>query len=323
MSRPFSVRISGVVDVMSVISMAHEMIPQSTRQVNCLTFAAKSVILYPPPVGSQCWLRTIDSMKVRLDVLLAERGLVESREQGRRLIQAGQVLLGDQVIDKPGTQVPADAELRLKATLPYVSRGGLKLAAALDAFGIGPAGKVCLDVGASTGGFTDCLLQHGATRVYAVDVGYGQLAWRLRQDPRVVVMERTNVRYLELLPELCDLATIDVSFISLELVLPVVMHLVRPGADIIPLIKPQFEAGKGQVGKGGVVRDPAIHQTVLEKVLGWAQNHGLAVLGLIRSPLEGPAGNVEFLAHLRYDPAAAHRDLSTAIEGVTSMKGKT
>jgi 23S rRNA (cytidine1920-2'-O)/16S rRNA (cytidine1409-2'-O)-methyltransferase len=257
-------------------------------------------------------------MKVRLDVLLVERSLVESREQGQRLIQAGQVLVNNQVIDKPGLRVPADAKLQLKASLPYVSRGGLKLSAALKAFGIDPAGKVCLDVGASTGGFTDCLLQHGAARVYAVDVGYGQLAWQLRQDPRVEVLERTNVRHLTSLPELCDLATIDVSFISLELVLPTVMRLVRPTADIVPLIKPQFEAGKSQVGKGGVIRDPAIHQMVLEKILGWAQNHHLAVLGLICSPLAGPAGNIEFLAHLRCGLAVQHQDLSGVI--VTAIR---
>jgi 23S rRNA (cytidine1920-2'-O)/16S rRNA (cytidine1409-2'-O)-methyltransferase len=299
---PLSIRNDEGVRVVSVISIARDDTPINPPS---------QLLDFPTQIGYP-----VREMKVRLDVLLVERGLVESREQGRRLIQAGQVLVGDQVIDKPGTQVPASAELQLKATLPYVSRGGLKLAAALDAFGIDPAGKVCLDVGASTGGFTDCLLQRGALRVYAVDVGYGQLAWTLRQDPRVVVMERTNIRYLESLPEPCDLATIDVSFISLELVLPAVVRLVRPGADIVALIKPQFEAGKGQVGKGGVVRDPAVHQAVLEKVLGRAQAHRLTVCGLICSPLEGPAGNVEFLAHLRYNPAAPGQDLAAIIAAV-------
>ncbi len=255
-------------------------------------------------------------MKLRLDVLLLQRGLVDSREQGRRLIEAGQVLVGDQLIDKPGTQVPADAEVRLKASLPYVSRGGLKLAAALESFAIDPAGKVCVDVGASTGGFTDCLLQHGASRVYAVDVGYGQLAWSLRQDSRVVVLERTNIRYLESLPEPCDLATIDVSFISLELVLPVVLRLLKPGADIVALVKPQFEAGKDQVGKGGVIRDPAVHRAVLEKICRWAEANGLSVMGLVRSPLLGPAGNIEFLAHLRGSQAGKGMDWSAFVHQI-------
>ena len=259
-------------------------------------------------------------MKIRLDVLLVESGLVESREQGQRLIQAGQVLVDGQMIDKPGHSVAADAALEVRGQPhPYVSRGGLKLEKALDHFAIPVAGRIALDVGASTGGFTDCLLQRGAARVYAVDVGYGQLAWSLRQDPRVVVMERTNIRYLESLPEPCDLGTIDVSFISLDLVLPAVVRLVKPGAGILPLIKPQFEAGKGQVGKGGVVRDPAIHRAVLERVLGRANACGLAVLGLIRSPLLGPAGNVEFLAHLRHGPVEAQPDLAPAIAAVIGI----
>lgn len=236
--------------------------------------------------------------KKRLDVLLVERGLVESRERGKRLIMAGQVLVDGQVVDKPGMQVAGGADIRLRAKLPYVSRGGLKLEAALDSFAILVAGAVAADVGASTGGFTDCLLQWGASKVYAIDVGYGQLAWRLRQDPRVVVMERVNVRYLESLPEPIDLATVDVSFISLELVLPSVMGWLKPAGDIIALIKPQFEAGPAEVGKGGVVKDPAVHRAVLSRILGWAQDHGLAMRGLITSPLKGPAGNVEFLAHL-------------------------
>jgi 23S rRNA (cytidine1920-2'-O)/16S rRNA (cytidine1409-2'-O)-methyltransferase len=203
------------------------------------------------------------------------------------------------VADKPGQQVLEDAEVQIQRGLPYVSRGGLKLAAALDAFGVNPAHWVCADIGASTGGFTDCLLQRGAARVYAVDVGYGQLAWSLRQDPRVVSLERVNIRYLEGLPEPVALATVDVSFIGLGLVLPRVATLLVPGGQVIALIKPQFEVGKGQVGKGGVVRDPALHRAAIEQVLTQAAPIGLAPAGLIRSPIIGPAGNVEFLAWLR------------------------
>jgi len=248
-----------------------------------------------------------------LDVLLVERGLAESREKAKRLIMAGEVLVGDRVVDKPGTRVAEDAEIRLRATLPYVSRGGLKLEAALDRFGVAVAGEVAADIGASTGGFTDCLLQRGAARVYAIDVGYGQLAWRLRNGPRVVVLERTNIRYLEGLPEPVDLATVDVSFISLELVLPVVVRLLKPEGEIIALIKPQFEAGREHVGKGGVVRDPEVHRSVLEGITAWALEHGLAVRGLMRSPLKGPAGNVEFLAYLSKGHGKASINIEEAI----------
>jgi 23S rRNA (cytidine1920-2'-O)/16S rRNA (cytidine1409-2'-O)-methyltransferase len=251
--------------------------------------------------------------KKRLDVLLVERGLVESRERGQRLIRAGQVLVDGRVLDKPGMQVAGGADIRLRARLPYVSRGGLKLEAALDRFDVQVAGAVAADVGASTGGFTDCLLQRGASRVYAIDVGYGQLAWRLRQDPRVVVMERVNVRYLESLPEPIELATIDVSFISLELVLPSVMGWLKSAGDIIALIKPQFEAGRAEVDKGGVVKDPQIHRAVLSKILGWALDHGLGVQGLIASPIMGPAGNVEFLAHLSKGRGEAGLEIQQAI----------
>jgi 23S rRNA (cytidine1920-2'-O)/16S rRNA (cytidine1409-2'-O)-methyltransferase len=195
--------------------------------------------------------------------------------------------------------VPEDAAVQVRQGLPYVSRGGLKLAAALDAFGVAPTGWVCADIGASTGGFTDCLLQRGAARVYAVDVGYGQLAWTLRQDPRVISLERVNVRYLPGLPEPVALATVDVSFIGLGLVLPRVAALLAPGGQVIALIKPQFEVGKRQVGKGGVVRDPVLHRAAVERVLAGAAALGLAPAGLIRSPVTGPAGNVEFLAWLR------------------------
>ena len=241
--------------------------------------------------------------KQRLDLLLVQRGLAESRERAQALIRAGQVLVNDQVVDRPGRRVPINATLRLRSRLPYVSRGGLKLEAALDAFGLDVAGWVAADVGASTGGFTDCLLQRGAARVYAIDVGYGQLAWTLRQNPRLVVMERTNVRFLESLPEPVDLATVDVSFIGLELVLPIVCGWLKPQGHIVALVKPQFEAGRKQVGKGGVVRDPAVHRQVLTRLTGWALERGLHVLGLIPSPITGPKGNVEFLLHLALGPA--------------------
>lgn len=237
--------------------------------------------------------------KARLDELLVARGLAETRSQAQRLIMAGEVWLGDQRADKAGQLVPADAAVRCESGLRYVSRGGLKLEAALDAFGIAPTGWVCADIGASTGGFTDCLLQRGAARVYAVDVGYGQLAWSLRQDPRVISLERVNIRHLEALPEAVALATVDVSFIGLGLMLPRIAALLAPAGQIVALIKPQFEVGKGQVGKGGVVRDPALHQAVIRKVLDEAAAFGLAAGGLIRSPITGPAGNVEFLAWLR------------------------
>jgi 23S rRNA (cytidine1920-2'-O)/16S rRNA (cytidine1409-2'-O)-methyltransferase len=236
--------------------------------------------------------------KERLDLILVEQGLVASRTQAQRLIMAGQVTVSGQVVDKAGMRVPVDAELAVKEPLPFVSRGGLKLDAALDALGLDVSGWIVADVGASTGGFTDCVLQRGASRVYAIDVGYGQLAWNLRQDPRVVVLERTNARYLETLPEPIDLATIDASFISLKLLLPSVMGWLRPGSgSIVALIKPQFEAGRAQVGKGGVVRDPVVHRAVLEEITAWAKGRGLGLAGLIRSPITGPAGNVEFLAH--------------------------
>jgi len=262
-------------------------------------------------------------MKLRLDVLLVERNLVQSREQARQLIRAGSVLVEGQVLDKPGVQVPVEANITLKAICPYASRGGLKLAAALDAFWIDPAGLITVDVGASTGGFTDVLLQRGAHKVYAIDVGYGQLAWRLRQDPRVVVMERTNIRYLTGLPELVDLAVVDVSFISLELVLPVVKKLLKPEGQIVGLIKPQFEAGREQVGKGGVVRDPQVHRAVLYRVLSWARAHGLFTRGLIRSPVVGPAGNVEFLAHFVQVGEWHIQEIDEIIESVVYPAGGT
>ncbi len=237
--------------------------------------------------------------KVRLDELLVVRGLAENRSQAQRLILAGEVSVGDRVLDKAGLLVPDDAPLKLAASPRYVSRGGLKLEHALDVFEVNPAGWVCADIGASTGGFTDCLLQRGATRVYAIDVGYGQLAWSLRQDTRVVSIERANIRHLETLPEPVQLAVVDVSFIGLGLVLPRVASLLAPEGLVIALIKPQFEVGKGQVGKGGVVREPALHRYAIEKVLAAAPACGLAPSGVTRSPITGPAGNVEFLARLQ------------------------
>ena len=247
----------------------------------------------------------------RLDVLLVERGLAESRAQAQRSIRAGLVRVAGQVADKPGTQVATDAAITLQARPRFVGRGGKKLEAAMVRFGLDVAGVVAADVGASTGGFTDCLLQHGACRVYAIDVGYGQLDWRLRNDPRVVVMERTNARYLESLPEPVDLATADVSFISLGLILPAVVRWLRPGGQVVALIKPQFEAGRREVGKGGVVRDPEVHQCALERVLGVAADLGLGLCGLMPSPLRGPAGNVEFLGWWR--PGADGLEAEAAI----------
>jgi len=247
--------------------------------------------------------------KERLDKLLVDRGLAPSRERARALILAGQVEVGGLPADKAGAQVDPSAEITLRQPdHPYVSRGALKLEAALDQFGVDPAGAVVIDVGASTGGFTDLLLRRGAARSYAVDVGYGQLAWSLRSDPRVVVLERENIRHLDpaKVPEPCDLAVIDVSFISLTLVLPRVAELMGPppGKPIICLVKPQFEVGKDKVGKGGVVRDPEARAGALEKVRAFAAERGFEVGPAIDSPVPGPAGNVEFLLLLR-TPAAS------------------
>jgi 23S rRNA (cytidine1920-2'-O)/16S rRNA (cytidine1409-2'-O)-methyltransferase len=244
--------------------------------------------------------------KERLDKLLVERGLVASRERARALILAGQVVVGEHTVDKAGTQVLADAPIRLKGDdIPYVSRGGLKLEKALSVFAVRVAGRTALDVGASTGGFTDCLLQHGVSRVYAVDVGYGQLAWSLREDPRVVNLERTNIRHLQpgALAEVPDLAVIDASFISLDKVLPPTLALLSEDAEIIALIKPQFEVGRGQVGKGGVVRDPDLHQAVIDRVKDLSAQLGCKALGLVESPILGPKGNREFLIYLRREGA--------------------
>ena len=235
--------------------------------------------------------------KERLDLLVTQRGLAGNQDQAQRLIMAGQVTVGGQIVDKPGTRVPIGSEVAVRNRSPYVSRGGFKLAAALDAFHLDVRGWTIADVGASTGGFVDCLLQRGAARVYAIDVGYGQLAWKLRQDPRVVVMDRTNARHQEQMAEPVDMVTIDVSFISLKLILPTASSWLKEQGRIVTLIKPQFEAGPGQVEDGGVVRDKAVHRAVLEDLTSWATSQDMGLMGLIQSPLTGPAGNVEFLAH--------------------------
>ena len=241
--------------------------------------------------------------KYRLDQLLLERGLAESRAKAQALILAGRVFSGAKRLDKPGQGVAGDIELSVRAPgAAYVSRGGIKLAHGLDHFDIDPAGLVALDIGASTGGFTDVLLRRGAARVYAVDVGHGQLDWRLRNDPRVVALERTNARHLsrEQVPEPADLVVCDVSFISLELALPAALALARDDATLVALIKPQFEVGKGQVGKGGVVRDPALHEQVCARIARWLEDvQGWRVLGVTESPITGPKGNREFLIAAR------------------------
>lgn len=235
----------------------------------------------------------------RIDLLLVRKGLAESRTKAQALIMAGQVKVDQKVVDKPGSQVPVDGMVAIAAGLPYVSRGGFKLRRALDVFPVTVAERVCLDAGASTGGFTDCLLQEGAKLVIAVDVGYGQLAWKLRQDPRVVVMEKTNVRYLTpvQLPIRPSLLTADLSFISLGKVLPVFTALLTDDGEIISLIKPQFEAGRSQVGKKGVVRSAAIHREVLAKTIALGREAGLGCAGLTHSPVLGPEGNIEFLVY--------------------------
>jgi 23S rRNA (cytidine1920-2'-O)/16S rRNA (cytidine1409-2'-O)-methyltransferase len=240
------------------------------------------------------------SVSIRVDRLIVERGLAESRERGRALIIAGQVVVNGRKVDKAGELVPSDAEIRIRGEgIGYVSRGGLKLEAAVREFRIDVRGKTALDVGASTGGFTDCLLQHGAAKVYAVDVGYGQLAWKLRQDPRVVVIERTNIRAMSpgLVPEKADIVVIDVSFISLEKVIPSIMGFMGPAASLLALIKPQFEVGRGQVGKGGIVRDEAVRVETVDRIRKFVQEQGLDVGGVIPSPITGQDGNVEYLLY--------------------------
>ncbi len=254
--------------------------------------------------------------KQRLDLLMVEKELAPSREKAQALIMAGEVLVGGKLIDKPGTKIDPNAEITVKSKPRYVSRGGDKLAGALAAFPIDVHGRICADVGASTGGFTDCLLQNGAAKVYALDVGYGQIAYSLRRDERVVVMERTNVRYVESLPEQVSLVVMDASFISLRLLLPAIKGWLTPQADVIPLIKPQFEAGQHDVGKGGVVKDAKVHVRVLDEVLTFAQAEGFALRGLIKSPLKGPAGNVEFLAWLGWGSEVDSKPIDELINTV-------
>ena len=240
-------------------------------------------------------------MKKRLDVLLVEKNLAPSREKAKTLIMEGLVYVDDQKEDKAGMTFDEDVLIEVRGeTLKYVSRGGLKLEKAIDTFGVSCDGKVCMDIGASTGGFTDCMLQNNAKKVYAVDVGYGQFAWKLRQDERVVCMEKTNIRYVtrEDIDDDIDLASIDVSFISLSKVLPAAAGLLKDKGEIVALIKPQFEAGREKVGKKGVVRDPKIHIEVIENVFGYAKENGFSVKNLTYSPIKGPEGNIEYLTYL-------------------------
>lgn len=238
---------------------------------------------------------------MRIDRLMVEKGIAVSRQRAQAMIMAGNVLVNSQLVEKSGYLVSESSDITLKGeALPYVSRGGLKLEKALESFEVSVQDRICLDVGASTGGFTDCLLQHGAARVYAVDVGYGQLAWQLRQDSRVTPIERMNIRSMprSMLPEPVDLVTIDVSFISLKIVVPAVMKFMRQSAPIIALIKPQFEVGKGRVGKGGVVRDPLQHESVVNELNRFFKDSGWTSLAVVPSPILGPSGNREFLIHM-------------------------
>ncbi|WP_027359435.1 TlyA family RNA methyltransferase [Desulforegula conservatrix] len=243
-------------------------------------------------------------IKERLDIILFERGLSQSRQRAQAIIMSGRVLVDNEPVDKPGTKVMKDSEIRIKGDddCPFVSRGGLKIQHAIDTFGMDVTGLVCMDIGASTGGFTDCLIQRGAKKVFAVDVGYGQLAWKLRQDERVISIERTNIRHmpLEIIGEPVDLAAIDTSFISLRIVLPAVLKFLKKHAIILALIKPQFEVGKENVGKGGVVRDSALHDEVVSDLTSFFSETGLEVKGITSSPILGPKGNKEFLILLGY-----------------------
>lgn len=256
--------------------------------------------------------------KKRLDVQLFESGLADSRQKAQALIMSGTVYVDGKKVDKAGTGVEENAHIEVRGgQLPFVSRGGLKLEKAMHAFSFSLDGCICADIGASTGGFTDCMLQKGAQKVYAVDVGYGQLAWKLRQDARVVCLERTNARYLthEQIPDCLDFASIDVSFISLKLILPPLRQLMKPTGQVACLIKPQFEAGKEKVGKKGVVRDPAVHLEVLQHFLKYAEQADFSVRGITFSPIRGPEGNIEYLGHLTAGAGAAWEgDLSAIVE---------
>ena len=243
-------------------------------------------------------------MKERLDILLVKRGLAPSREKAKAMIMEGNVFVENQREDKAGTSIPENAKIEIKGnTLKYVSRGGLKLEKAMNHFDIELQNKVCMDIGASTGGFTDCMLQNGASKVYAVDVGYGQFAWKLRTDERVVCMEKTNIRYVtpEDIGEPLDFASVDVSFISLSKVLPAARELLKDGGEMVCLIKPQFEAGREKVGKKGVVRDKAVHEEVVERIIEFASQNGFFVKNLEYSPIKGPEGNIEYLVYIRKD----------------------
>lgn len=251
--------------------------------------------------------------------MLFEKGLAESREKAKALIMAGLVYTGNQRIDKAGDMLEETCSLEVRGkAIPYVSRGGLKLEKALKRFPLSLDSSVCMDIGASTGGFTDCMLQNGAAKVYAVDVGYGQLAWKLRTDPRVINLERVNARYLskEQIPEEIDFCSVDVSFISLTLILPGVHQLLRDGGEMVCLIKPQFEAGREKVGKKGVVRDKSVHFEVIEKILSFAPSHGFAVKGLDFSPVKGPEGNIEYLIYLKKEeaPPQAQWEIEPVVE---------
>jgi 23S rRNA (cytidine1920-2'-O)/16S rRNA (cytidine1409-2'-O)-methyltransferase len=248
--------------------------------------------------------------KKRLDIAVHEHGLAQSRERARSLIMAGKVLVNDRIQDKPGFLVAKEDSIALKETdIPFVSRGGIKLEAALTTFGINVNERICLDVGASTGGFTDCLLKHGARKIFAVDVGYGQLAWTLRQDPRVVPVERTNIRYMssEVITSPVDFVTIDVSFISLKIVVPSILKFMKNNAGIIALIKPQFEVGKGRVGKGGVVKDTLLHNEVIKNLSDFFSEAGLNIEGVIGSPILGPKGNKEFFIYMKLNELVKSR----------------
>lgn len=250
-------------------------------------------------------------MKERLDVLLVNRGLAPSREKAKAMIMAGSVFVGNNREDKAGAAFPADCQIEIRGnTLKYVSRGGLKLEKAMTHFGIQLDGKTCMDIGASTGGFTDCMLQNGAVTVYAIDVGYGQLAWKLRQDPRVVCMEKTNIRYVtpEDVPALSDFASVDVSFISLTKVLGPARNLLKDNGEMVCLIKPQFEAGREKVGKKGVVREKSVHEEVIYMVTEFALGAGFSVCGLEYSPIKGPEGNIEYLVYLKKSGEAVKED---------------
>jgi 23S rRNA (cytidine1920-2'-O)/16S rRNA (cytidine1409-2'-O)-methyltransferase len=259
------------------------------------------------------------SKKARLDVLLVNRQLAFSRSKAAAMIMAGEVTVNAQLVDKPGTSVHADADIVLKEKPRYVGRGGLKLEAALKAFAVDPSGKVCADIGASTGGFTDCLLQHGAAKVFAIDVGSGVLDYRLRTDARVEVLENTNARYLESLAEFVEIVVVDVSFISLRLILPSVSCVVETPADVIALVKPQFEAGRAFVGKGGIVRDMAVHRRVLKDIAACSDSIGFTAVDVIHSPITGAKGNVEYLMWLKLEHAAETRQtLEDKIDALTS-----